>query len=715
MLSSSPPRSFDIVILADMSRAGDIGLRIRRDVQTFHGFGYSIGLRHLAPSNRNAQVLPDIRRTVRDGLAEIVPAGVKVVAKLAVVHSPRAIKAPVADLAHYEIGRVVMVHDSAPNLEQMGAWFSFNFGEMSWAPTNRWVRAKLTELGFPVPLEPEDWRPIGLPVAASIPRPRSRARPVFGRVSAPGASQWPKTVTALETVYPTDLAIDFRMMGPPPSDLLKELKAARHWAGQGFDDIAVERFLEMLDVFIYYPGAQTPELPDAAISTAMASGKIVVLPPHLQPHFGPGPLYLEADEALAGVTALLEDDDALSRIRAEAQSSVALRFGEEAHATRLTRLIGPPDKPRKSTRGRRARRSNKPRALMIPSNGIGLGHVTRLLAISRRLHDEVEPVFISLAQANSIIRSFGYHAEYIPSHKSMGISLADWDEWFGFELENAIERHRPDVVVFDGNNPTNGLLDAVLSRGDTRLVWVRRAMGQERPSAYVENTRFFDSVIEPGELAAEYDTGPTANRRNEVDEVPPIRLLDREDLVARKAAREKLGLIPDDPAVLIQLGAGTNRDLPELIERIIWKLRRFDRLQIVVAEWGNSNAPLPHFPGTRILRGFPNALYFNAFDFSIAAAGYNAFHELLGSGLPSIFIADRHPSMDDQGARAAYAQNHGIGFDLQDDEMHLLPTLVEALLTEQVSTFMRNKCLEMDQSNGAGMAADIIKRMAGVA
>ena len=52
--------------------------------------------------------------------------------------------------------------------------------------------------------------------------------------------------------------------------------------------------------------------------------------------------------------------------------------------------------------------------------------------------------------------------------------------------------------------------------------------------------------------------------------------------------------------------------------------------------------------------------YFAAFDGAVAAAGYNAYHELIALGVPSLFVPmPRHT--DDQPARARYADRCGIG------------------------------------------------------
>jgi hypothetical protein len=70
-----------------------------------------------------------------------------------------------------------------------------------------------------------------------------------------------------------------------------------------------------------------------------------------------------------------------------------------------------------------------------------------------------------------------------PTRIPTGVS--PWDRWFSYELSEIIERYDPAVVVFDGNNPTDGLIRATMTHGATRLAWVRRGMCPEKPSPYL--------------------------------------------------------------------------------------------------------------------------------------------------------------------------------------------------------------------------------------
>ena len=57
---------------------------------------------------------------------------------------------------------------------------------------------------------------------------------------------------------------------------------------------------------------------------------------------------------------------------------------------------------------------------------------------------------------------------------------------------------------------------------------------------------------------------------------------------------------------------------------------------------------------------YPIARLYPAFDFVISAAGYNSYHELISFQIPAAFFPVRKPT-DDQGARARFAEEAGVG------------------------------------------------------
>ena len=182
----------------------------------------------------------------------------------------------------------------------------------------------------------------------------------------------------------------------------------------------------------------------------------------------------------------------------------------------------------------------------------------------------------------------------------------------------------------------------------------------EAGRAAIERSRHFDLVVEPGELAASLDVGATAGRRDETVQVPPVLLLDAEELLDRDAARAELGLDPGRTAVLVQLGSRNNFDYAAIDQAILDELGGRPDVELVHVDWliGEAEPELP--PRVRRLRTFPVTRYLRAFDLAVSAVGYNSFHELLAFGVPSIFVPNENPIMDAQELRAAWAERHGL-------------------------------------------------------
>jgi UDP:flavonoid glycosyltransferase YjiC (YdhE family) len=147
------------------------------------------------------------------------------------------------------------------------------------------------------------------------------------------------------------------------------------------------------------------------------------------------------------------------------------------------------------------------------------------------------------------------------------------------------------------------------------------------------------------------------------------------------------------------------------VDAAVRALRRFPEVQIAIAEWANAASWLELWPDTVIVRGFPLSRYFGAFDFSIGAAGYNTFHEVICLGLPTIFVANDRPEMDDQVGRARFAQDAGAAFELPEDGLSELSSICEVLLNESARKRLSENCQRIRQKNGAAEAASAISRL----
>lgn len=355
-----------------------------------------------------------------------------------------------------------------------------------------------------------------------------------------------------------------------------------------------------------------------------------------------------------------------------------------------------------------------PRVLLVTSNGAGMGHLTRLMAYARRLGPGSVAHVFSLSTAVGVIGRVGASWEYCPSHARFpGATTAPWHDMLQSRLTSTVERFGPDVVVFDGTSPYTGLLRTRLAHPELPFIWSRRAMWRAgTPTRALDKGQFFDLVIEPGEIAAAYDRGPTSRLRDAL-RVGPVTLLDADEAVDGSVARQELGLPLDRPVLLVTLGAGNINDTSSEIGSVVSHMsdRRPDWVVAVTrAPIRTASDDLPD--AVRVVRAYPLSRLLNAFDAAVSAAGYNGFHEVVAAGLPTVFVPNSATGADDQAARARFAADEGAGWCVEDLTRGFAD-VVEALTDFDELAAKSERAMELRRPNGAPQAAAALRRAAG--
>jgi hypothetical protein len=100
---------------------------------------------------------------------------------------------------------------------------------------------------------------------------------------------------------------------------------------------------------------------------------------------------------------------------------------------------------------------------------------------------------------------------------------------------------------------------------------------------------------------------------------------------------------------------------------------------------------------------YPMSRYFAAFDAAVAAAGYNAYHELIELGVPSLFVPMRRET-DDQAARARWAEGAGLGLGVAAAGDAELEAKLDRLLTERAA--IASRLAGREEATGAAEAAE---------
>ncbi|MEZ5246405.1 MAG: glycosyltransferase [Acidimicrobiales bacterium] len=352
---------------------------------------------------------------------------------------------------------------------------------------------------------------------------------------------------------------------------------------------------------------------------------------------------------------------------------------------------------------------DRPCVLLCTANGVGLGHLSRMMAVGRALEAHTDVVVFTLSQAAAIPVAQGFHTEFVRSSEYGTVDGTEWNDFYAARLGGLIDFYQPTAIVFDGPHPYMGLCKAIADHPDRQWVWFRRGMWRaDAGHAAISRSNLFPLIIEPGEFAADYDHGLTATRRFEALRVGPVTFGTKDSVIPRAAARAELGLDPDRPAALVQLGAGQINDVASLSGRVLDALRRHD-IQVAVAESVLVRDPV-ELPGDVIrVRRYPLAAYTDAFDLSFMASGYNSFHEALALGLPTLFIPNLHTKMDDQSARARYAAEAGVGLQWSEGDPTPLESVIDQLADPAEQRRLREGMRHLPPADGAAAAAAALR------
>ena len=417
----------------------------------------------------------------------------------------------------------------------------------------------------------------------------------------------------------------------------------------------------------------------------------------------------------------IEDSTSIMRLRRELhrlQTSPSLRLG--AHITTAIRkpwrapflilslpfmmlmigleLIGLKPQPKALETNPAGRESTKGNCIvMFPTNGVGFGHFTRMLALAKRMKEKdssLEIVFFTTMPTLHLLKPFGIPAHHISGPKYFkGVDSNEWNALLEEELTLCFETHKPSMFIFDGAFPYRGMLRAIQGRNAMKKLWMRRGMFRKGAKIPVDSVQHFDTIIRPGD-AIDESTEEIAHGL-EVLTSSPIVLLDKSELLTREQARYRLGIPLECRAVYVQLGAGQINDISSEIRMTLDALLKYENLHIILGESMIGDRIDIEMPNLHIIRDYPNSQYFNGFDAVIQAGGYNSFHETRAFGLQALFYPNMKTGMDDQLARCLIAEKEGWGFVVKERNETTIQEGIRNLLEHQP----KNMCSE--HINGA--------------
>lgn len=345
------------------------------------------------------------------------------------------------------------------------------------------------------------------------------------------------------------------------------------------------------------------------------------------------------------------------------------------------------------------------RTLLVTSNGAGLGHLSRLNAVSRYLSGD--NLIYTLSSAYKQVQRDPGTIIYMPSYGDLGMSGRAWNPLLKAHFAAVVSAFKPDRVVFDGTYVYRGVTEVAQQHG-IPLIWLRRGCWkreiQARSAQWRYPERYADYLLVPGDYGCDEPIDSEAVIPSAL--VSPISVISKKDLLYRDEARLQLRLPADKKLALIQIGAGVINDTNSLMRAAV------EGVKSLGPDWEPVVAVNP-LRGTKTdndvfqVQQYPLARFYSAFDVAVSAAGYNAVQESVIGELPTVFVPNLKTKTDDQLRRATGMAESCLGLiALSDDDLISKIKLISNATRQEEIRYALGQTL---QPNGASEAANYIQ------
>jgi predicted glycosyltransferase len=359
------------------------------------------------------------------------------------------------------------------------------------------------------------------------------------------------------------------------------------------------------------------------------------------------------------------------------------------------------------------------RIVFYASNGFGLGHLMRTLAIARQVRKRVadaEFVFLTNSEASHLAWEEGFATVKLmsrfvpargrPEHERMRVVNRAI-------VAATLQSFDPDVLVAD-SYPRGGMreLTPMLRYEKCRRVFIYREKNHEARANETLLTvldRYYDLVLVPHR---QEEFSMVIPKRLPVVYTDAIMIRSRDEAIERQEARARLGLPADGFIVYVGFGGGGDKQYKELRDWVLAETARHPNWLFAVARPPLFRGPSPEAGGNQVeFTYFPLAECWRAFDAAISALGFNTTSELLHHGVPSLYIELAMPD-DDQGGRAGRIEAAGAGLAMRPHETEKLVRGLGALADPKRRASMAKAAHKLVPVNGAGRAAEAIIALA---
>lgn len=354
---STFPSRLDVVFAGDWRQYGGPQRSMLEEIHSLTTRGYRVGVMQLeAPRFMTASqkpLTPHIQMLINDGTVTEVLYDDRIRVDLLILRYPPILQFAPVDQSSLDVGRMVILANQAPSeldgsdvrylvpdCTKNARWMFTE--DVLWVPQGPQARAaiepylrdeEIAAFDIPGMVDPSEWW--------SDHSQRRSSLPVVGRHSRDNAMKWPEDPAVITKVYPISGRFDIRVLGGAaiPRAALGATVTPAAWTVYETDALPVPTFLETLDFYVFYQNSIAVEAFGRSILEAIASGVVVVLPPHYRDAFGEGALYAEPGEVQALVMKYHNDRSLFVEQTRVAAQVVDERFSHDSYAQLVAGLL----------------------------------------------------------------------------------------------------------------------------------------------------------------------------------------------------------------------------------------------------------------------------------------------------------------------------------------------------------------------------------------
>jgi predicted glycosyltransferase len=357
-------------------------------------------------------------------------------------------------------------------------------------------------------------------------------------------------------------------------------------------------------------------------------------------------------------------------------------------------------------------------------NGVGAGHVTRLIAISRWLRRqaaelaiEVKIYFLTSSEAGVLLFAEKFPTFKLPSRTVVAEASIDENEFLDLArgwVRQTLELLKPDLLLVD-TFPQGYFdeLDPFLKIcPTTAFIYRPLKAAHARAAEFQTALAYYDLVLVP-EYEEHAPVLTPAAVRDRVRYLGPVIVRERNEILGREQARQSLGIAGDEHVVYVSAGGGGDAKAEQQIHAIYAALRGIPGLHVVIGAGPLYRGRCIYGERVTWLAHGSAAEFMAAFDVAVSAAGYNSFNELMHFGVPTIFVPQEKWA-DDQHARAARAAQAGAAMVLDSGtDGEQLRQVVERFRDPAQRLSVSRLAQNLVPRNHASEAASLLLRLLG--